>query len=66
VVGARGRSPLGAARRSGSGSSECEWWQLGLGAWEWVTGDGGRLGLHDLAVLVGRGLESWVKKYVKL
>jgi hypothetical protein len=61
----QGRSPL-PTRRSGSGSSECEWLRLGLVAWEWVTGDGGRLGLRDLAVLVGRGLESWVKKICKI
>jgi hypothetical protein len=64
-LGAQGRSPL-LTRRSGSGSSECEWLRLGLVAWEWVTGDGGRLGLRDLAVLVGRGLESWVKKICKI
>jgi hypothetical protein len=62
------RSGLGTAPRSPLGvcSSECEWWRLGLGAWEWVTGDGDRLGLCDLAFLVGRGLESWVKKICKI
>jgi hypothetical protein len=54
-VGARGPcSPLaawGLALASASG-----------GDWDWESGDGGRLGLHDLPFLVGRGLKSWVKK----
>jgi hypothetical protein len=65
-VGARAHSPLGsglgAAHRSPLVARGLALASASGGGWDWEPGDGGRLELRDLPFLVGRGLESWVKK----